>query len=218
MATNPGHATLCGRQPAGRAGSVGSPQRYGPGSRGAAPPPTPAPRPGCAACTGTGLGTKASNPPARQSLIPNPAVDGMPADPNLPPERVGVLTGGQLAHHLSPLLGGMRCIGGLPDQLIPKQSDRPRRAPRPPPPPLPPRPPPPPPRPPPPAAGAAASSGVAGEKPGLATTSAYPVICCTASEELTVGSPRSACGRSMTGSSSHTVGVAPNRVSTAATA
>lgn len=126
MATNPGHATLCGRQPAGRAGSVGSPQRYGPGSRGAAPPPTPAPRPGCAACTGTGLGTKASNPPARQSLIPNPAVDGMPADPNLPPERVGVLTGGQLAHHLSPLLGGMRCIGGLPDQLIPKQSDRPR--------------------------------------------------------------------------------------------
>ncbi len=58
MATNPGHATLCGRQPAGRAG-VDRPSgtvRFS----GAAPPPTQHLDRGCAACTGTGLGTKAS--------------------------------------------------------------------------------------------------------------------------------------------------------------
>ena len=70
-----------------------------------------------------GLGTSASNPPARQSRIQRSMV--CRADPHPPPERVGVLARRQLAHHLSPLLGGMRRIGSLPDQLIPKQSDRP---------------------------------------------------------------------------------------------
>jgi hypothetical protein len=55
----------------------------------------------------------------------NPAIDGLPADAHPPPERIDVLARRQLAHHLSPLLGGKRRIGGLPNQLVPKQPDRP---------------------------------------------------------------------------------------------
>src|SRR5271166_2140558 len=69
-----------------------------------------------------------------------------------------------------------------------------------------------------PAAAAAASTGVVGWKPGLVTTREYSLMCWTATEGSTVAIPRSAYGRSMTGSSSHTVGVAPNRVSAACTA
>jgi hypothetical protein len=69
-----------------------------------------------------GLGTNASNPLARG--IPDPAVQGLPGDAHLPPERVGVFTRSQLAHHLPVHLGRVRRIGGFADQLIPEQSDR----------------------------------------------------------------------------------------------
>ena len=45
--------------------------------------------------------------------------------------------------------------------------------------------------------------------PGWSTTRAYSVMCWTASDGSTVATPRSAYGRSMIGSSSHTVGVRP---------
>lgn len=52
--------------------------------------------------------------------VADPAVEGLPGNAHPPPERVGVLTRGQLAHHFSPRLGGRRRIGGLANQLIPK--------------------------------------------------------------------------------------------------
>ena len=55
-------------------------------------------------------------------------------------------------------------------------------------------------------------------KPGLVTTSAYSAIWVTAAGMVTVGTPLSAYGRSMAGSSSHSVAAAPNRVSAASSA
>jgi hypothetical protein len=57
--------------------------------------------------------------------IPYPPVHRLPRHPDPPPERIGVLRRGDRPHQPAPLLGRMHLIRGLPDQLIPKQSDRP---------------------------------------------------------------------------------------------
>ena len=56
---------------------------------------------------------------------PDPPVQGPPGQPHRPSRRVRVLAGGDRPHQLAPLPRGQCRVGGLPDQHVPEQPDRP---------------------------------------------------------------------------------------------